>query len=86
MNSRKILAFMLALIMILGLVSGCNVQNNDDSKFDVIIVGGGAAGLSAAIEAAEAGSKVAVIEKMPLLGGSTLLSEGIVRSEERRVG
>jgi fumarate reductase flavoprotein subunit len=78
MNSRKILAFMLALIMILGLVSGCNVQSNDDSKFDVIVVGGGAAGLSAAIEAAEAGAKVAVIEKMPVLGGSTLLSEGIV--------
>jgi fumarate reductase flavoprotein subunit len=78
MNSRKILAFMLALIMILGLVSGCNVQNNDDSKFDVIVVGGGAAGLSAAIEAAEAGAEVAIIEKMPVLGGSTLLSEGIV--------
>ncbi len=78
MNSRKILAFMLALIMILGLVSGCNDQSSDDSKFDVIVVGGGAAGLSAAIEAAEAGAKVAVIEKMPVLGGSTLLSEGIV--------
>ena len=78
MNSRKILAFMLALIMILGLVSGCNVQNSDDSKYDVIVVGGGAAGLSAAIEAAEAGAEVAVIEKMPVLGGSTLLSEGIV--------
>ena len=83
MNSRKILAFMLALIMILGLVSGCNVQSNEasngnETKFDVIVVGGGAAGLSAAIEAAEAGAKVAVIEKMPVLGGSTLLSEGIV--------
>ncbi len=81
MNSRKILAFMLALIMILGLVSGCSIQSNDDSNgkvFDVIVVGGGAAGLSAAIEAAEAGAKVAVIEKMPVLGGSTLLSEGIV--------
>ncbi len=81
MNSRKILAFMLALIVILGLVSGCNIQSKDDSsgnKFDVIVVGGGAAGLSAAIEAAEAGAKVAIIEKMPVLGGSTLLSEGIV--------
>lgn len=47
-------------------------------EYDVVIVGGGAAGLAAAIEAAEAGVSVALMEKMPMLGGSTLLSGGIV--------
>ena len=34
--------------------------------------------LAAAIEAADGGAKVAVIEKMPMAGGSTILSAGIV--------
>ncbi len=49
-------------------------------KYDVVVVGGGAAGLSAAIEAADAGAKVALLEKMPMVGGSTVLSGGIVYS------
>jgi len=44
----------------------------------VVVIGAGAAGLAAAIEAAEAGAKVAVLEKMPMAGGSTVLSGGIV--------
>jgi len=46
--------------------------------YDVVVIGGGAAGLSAAIEASDAGSKVALLEKMPFVGGSTLLSGGII--------
>lgn len=41
---------------------------------DVVVVGAGGAGLSAALSAAEAGAHVLVIEKMPMLGGNTLLS------------
>lgn len=47
-----------------------------DQTFDVVIVGSGGAGFSAAIEAAEAGKKVAIVEKMPAVGGNTLLSGG----------
>src|SRR5712692_4577451 len=35
----------------------------------ILVVGGGMAGISAAIEAAEAGSDVYVVEKNPSLGG-----------------
>lgn len=43
---------------------------------DVIIVGAGGAGLSAAITAAEDGASVIVVEKMSNVGGNTLISGG----------
>ncbi len=45
---------------------------------DVLVIGSGAAGLSAAIEAAEAGNDVIVIEKLTVYGGSTITSSGMV--------
>lgn len=43
---------------------------------DVIIVGGGAAGWSAALAATQAGSRVTLLEKLPDSGGSSALSGG----------
>jgi fumarate reductase flavoprotein subunit len=48
----------------------------DGEVVDVIIVGGGGAGLTAAIAATEKGARVILIEKMPLLGGNTTYSTG----------
>ena len=48
----------------------------DIEKFDVAIVGGGGAGLSAAITAAKGGAKVVLLEKMAAVGGNTLVSMG----------
>jgi succinate dehydrogenase/fumarate reductase flavoprotein subunit len=45
-----------------------------DSSTDVIIIGSGAAGLSAAIEARQAGAAVMVFEKMPVTGGNTRIA------------
>ena len=45
---------------------------------DVLIVGGGIAGLVSAIEAANAGAKVVVLEKLDRLGGSSVTSGGYV--------
>lgn len=43
---------------------------------DVVVIGGGGAGLSAAISAAQNGAKVILIEKTPLLGGNTIRAGG----------
>ena len=45
---------------------------------DVLVMGSGTAGLSAAIAAAEAGADVMVIEKQDIPGGSAVTSAGIV--------
>lgn len=41
---------------------------------DVVVIGAGGAGLSAAVTAGQAGSSVIVIEKMPKVGGNTIIS------------
>jgi fumarate reductase flavoprotein subunit len=48
----------------------------DDLQADVIVIGSGAAGLIAAIEAHDAGAEVLVLESEAELGGSTRLSGG----------
>jgi fumarate reductase flavoprotein subunit len=47
------------------------------NDFDVIVIGGGGAGLSAAIEAARSGASVVVLEADTKLGGATALSGGV---------
>ena len=49
-----------------------------DSEADVLIVGGGLAGLCAAIEAANAGAAVTLLEKLGACGGSSVLSGGLL--------
>jgi len=41
---------------------------------DVVVIGGGGAGLAAAVSAHQNGAKVIVVEKMPRLGGNTIIS------------
>ena len=49
-----------------------------EQGFDVVVVGGGGAGLAAAIEARAAGARVVLLEKNARLGGSTAWSIGSV--------
>lgn len=47
-----------------------------DQYTDVVVIGSGAAGLSAALEAGRTGASVAVFEKMKVTGGNTRISDG----------
>lgn len=49
----------------------------DDSSWDVVVLGGGLAGLRAASVAAAAGASVLLLEKLDRLGGSSALSAGM---------
>jgi 3-oxosteroid 1-dehydrogenase len=51
---------------------------NISGTYDVVVAGSGAAGLVAAIRAADAGLRVLVAEKAPLLGGTTAAGGGVM--------
>ena len=70
------------LVLSAVLLSSCS---GTAGSYDVVVIGGGAAGLAASIEAAEAGASVALLEKMPMVGGSTVLSGGIVYATGSRM-
>ena len=53
-------------------------KTSETLECDVLVMGSGTAGLSAAIAAAEAGANVLVIEKQDIPGGSAVTSAGIV--------
>lgn len=45
-----------------------------EKKADVVVIGAGGAGLAAAVSAHQNGAKVLVLEKMPKVGGNTIIS------------
>ncbi|BES65211.1 urocanate reductase [Gottschalkiaceae bacterium SANA] len=49
---------------------------------DVIIIGAGGAGVNAAVEAMAAGAEVIVLEKAPVPGGNTKLTDGVLNASE----
>ncbi|MCX8955835.1 flavocytochrome c [Erwinia psidii] len=53
-------------------------------RFDVVVIGSGGAGLAAAIQAHDEGAHVAIIEKMPTIGGNTIKASVGMNAAETR--
>ena len=53
-------------------------------KYDIIIVGAGGAGMSAALEAKEKGMNPVIFEKMPIAGGNTMKSSSGMNASQTK--
>lgn len=73
-NNKKSMSFMLSFVMIMLLFLPACGEKADST--DIVIVGAGGAGMSAAIEAHNSGAKVVLLEMMPMVGGNTARAEG----------
>ena len=51
---------------------------NNDKAYDLVVVGSGAGALLGAIRAADEGLSVLVVEKTPLVGGTSAISGGAI--------
>src|SRR5699024_772814 len=54
----------------------------EEIDVDVAVIGAGGAGMAAAIEAAENGKSVVILEKMPIVGGNTNFATGGMNASE----
>ncbi|MGI6037678.1 MAG: FAD-dependent oxidoreductase [Limnochordia bacterium] len=80
---KKSFVLLVALLMLFSSFASAQVQTTD-----VLVIGGGGAGLLAALTAADAGADVIVLEKMPFVGGATLISgayqsAAVTKAQER---
>ncbi|MPW25633.1 flavocytochrome c [Alkalibaculum sp. M08DMB] len=56
-----------------------------DMTYDVVVVGGGFAGLSASYESATSGVETLLIDKMPVLGGNSQINGGVYASYTSKI-
>ena len=65
-------------------VLGKNIDlSSSDYDTDVLIIGGGGAGSSAAIEADEAGAKVMIVTKLRIGDANTMMAEGGIQAADK---
>ena len=60
------------------------IDKKQDST-DIVIIGAGAAGFTAAITAHDTGAKVVLVEKQPLAGGNSMLAAGGMNAAKTRM-
>lgn len=85
MNAVKIVRLIVCAMVV---SVSCSAYAKDrEMNIDVVVVGAGSAGLSAAVSAAYKGAKVILLEKMPFAGGSSNFAEGLfaVNTNQQRL-
>ena len=76
MSSRRKL-LQLPLAAFAGFVGPVMAKESDESEYDLVIIGSGAAGLASAVAAHEEGlSRILILEREPFIGGSSIVCGG----------
>ena len=65
---------------------GSAYEVNGGERLDLLVVGGGPAGLAAAVEAAGLGREVTLVDERPTLGGQIFKQPGLVVRDHRALG
>ncbi|NTW71467.1 MAG: FAD-dependent oxidoreductase [Eubacteriaceae bacterium] len=93
-KNMYLLAAITIFLSLLLIFTGCSPEdsdsdpdgdNSDSYETDVLVVGSGAAGLAAAITAGQEGARVILMEKLPAVGGTAVLSSGMLYAAESPV-
>lgn len=81
---KKTMGTVIAALMLASVCffTSCSSKN---AKADVVVIGAGGAGLSAALAAKEAGASVIIVDKMPFAGGNTNYATGGLNASETSV-
>ena len=61
---------------------GTGIKSYESMDVDIVVIGAGGAGMTAAIKAAQAGKSVVILEKMPYVGGNTTKATGGMNAAE----
>ena len=59
---------------------------DEEFDYDVVVIGGGVAGMSAATNAKLNGANVAVVEKLGIMGGTSIFSSGVFLAAQNEEG
>lgn len=65
-------------------LSDIDKEPDKELAADVVVVGAGGAGMAAAVQAHQCGASVIIVEKMPKVGGNTILSGGALNAVDDR--
>ena len=61
--------FITLILSVVLLFSSLSCSRSIDSEVDVLVIGGGASGVTAGIQASHMGSQTLIVEETPWLGG-----------------
>lgn len=67
-----------------GVAAAETVVSEETIETDVVVIGAGGAGMTAAITAKQAGLDVVILEKMPMVGGNTVKATGGMNAAETK--
>ena len=84
---KRIIAYVLSAVMMLSMFTACSSEgttvDTDSKSADIVVIGAGGAGMTAAIQAVQDGAtNVVIVEKTSMAGGNTTRSTGGLNASE----